>query len=302
MHPQETLEASYDQKGTCRMIIEPMNPVHLVTITLIPLLLYVGLFYWLRNYDDEKKRRILLYICYFNNVLYIVYKIVQFYLPSYDFDIWLNLPLHFCNINLILLPLALLLRNKYLLAYQFYFGVSLSLLALLAVDEAFRGQPILEFTALVYFYYHSFLMIAPILLVKFKFFTPSFKAVWQPTLILIGLTLMAHIVNMVFRNTGLASEANYFFTYGLHGDPLTDMYWRLIPYEFFFLLPSLLSFAPFIILTTLPFWLRERKERRREELRLLTQEHVGANETLDIPYKNGDGWTAHVMEKYDVLS
>jgi uncharacterized membrane protein YwaF len=263
--PQMGCQALLEKRKEHRMIIEPFNTAHLLTITIIPVLIYVVLYIALRGKDYETKRRVLLYICYFNIVLYFVYKVVQYFSPTYEFDFWLNLPLHICNINLFLLPLALLLRNKYLMAFQFYFTVSLSLLALVTVDAAFQGQPILEFTALVYFYYHSFLMVAPVLLVTLKMFRPSFKTVLPAAALMIALTFFAHLVNMALRTSGLAREANYFFTCGLHGDPLTDMYWSLIPYEFFFLIPSLLSFAPFIILTTLPFWWQDRKSAVKRE-------------------------------------
>jgi len=64
---------------------------------------------------------------------------------------------------------------------------------------------------------------------------------------------------MAFRATGIAPEANYFFTYGLKGDFFTELFWSILPYEFFFMLPSLLMFAPYIFFTTLPFHLASKQ-------------------------------------------
>ena len=241
------------------MIMEAFNLTHIITIVIMPAVIYLALNYSLKNRHDKTKRKILLIICCFNALLYLSYKIVQANNPEYNFDIFTNLPLHFCNINLILLPISILLKNKYLMAYQFYFETVLAALALVTIDPAFRAKPLFEFTCLVYFYYHSMLAVLPVLLVKFKFFTPSFKVIWQPVLILTGLTFVMHIVNMIFRATGIAPEANYFFTYGLRGDFFTELFWSILPYEFFFLLPSMLTFAPYIVLTTLPFHLADRK-------------------------------------------
>jgi uncharacterized membrane protein YwaF len=226
----------------------------------MPAVIYLVLYYILKKCGDKTKENILLAICCFNALLYLVYKIVQANDPDYNFDIFMNLPLHFCNINLILLPAAIFFKNKYLMAYQFYFGTILAALALVTIDPAFRGKPLFEFTCIVYFYYHSMLAVLPVLLVKFKFYTPSFKVVWQPTLILTALAFVIHIINMIFRVTGIANESNYFFTYGLRGDFFTELFWSILPYEFFFLLPSLLTFAPYIVLTTLPFYLKEKKK------------------------------------------
>ena len=77
---------------------------------------------------------------------------------------------------------------------------------------------------------------------------------------LAALTAVIHVVNIVFRATGIASESNYFFTYGLAGDFFTELLWRLVPYNFFFLLPALLLFAPYIFLVTLPFHIAAKRQ------------------------------------------
>ena len=241
------------------MTVEIFNTTHILTILLMPLLIYLTLSYALTNRSDITKRNVLLLICGFNAALYVVYKFAQANEAVDDFDIFLNLPLHFCNINLILLPLAIYLKNRNLMAYQFYFGTILASLALVMVYPGFRSRSIFEFTPFVYFYYHSMLATLPIVLIKLRLYTPSFKAVWQPVLILVGMTSFMHIINMILRATNIAAEANYFFTFGLRGDFFTELFWRIVPLEFFFLLPSLLLFAPFIILTTLPFHLSGKK-------------------------------------------
>jgi len=201
----------------------------------------------------------LLIICYSNALLYIIYKFAQAHEGGYTFDIFSNLPLHFCNLNLLLLPLALHTKNKTLMAYQLYFGVPLAALALVTVYPTFLSRPMWHFTPFVYFFYHSILVVVPIALVKFKFYTPSFKNTCQPTILLVALTATIHGVNVILRATGIAPTANYFFTYGLEGDFFTELLWRFIPYPFFFLLPALLLFAPYIVLLTLPFHLSKTK-------------------------------------------
>lgn len=243
------------------MLIEPFNLPHILTIIIMPAIIIVALELAFKMCGENRKRAILLLICCINAILYPVYKVAQAHDPGYDFRILMNLPLHFCNINLILLPLSILLKKKSLMAYQFYFGTVLAALALITVDPAFRSTSLFEFTRLFYFYYHSALAVIPVLLVKHKFYTPSFRVVWQPALMLVCLTFLMHMVNVVFRATGIASESNYFFTYGLRGDPFTELFWSILPYEFFFMLPSLILFAPYIFVTTMPFHLAEKRKR-----------------------------------------
>jgi uncharacterized membrane protein YwaF len=232
----------------------------------MPVFLFILISFLLGKQNSDIKRNVLLIICIFNILLYISYKIIQANNPEYNFNIFTNLPLHFCNINLILLPIAIFSKNKYLLAYQLYFGTPLALLALVTIDPSFRSKPFFEYTSIVYFYYHSMLAIIPFLLLKYKLFIPSYKNVLQPVLLLISITFIAHIVNIIFRVTRIAEEANYFFTYGLKGDFFTEFFWNILPYNFFFLLPSILLFLPYIILITLPFHLKSKKKINSQEI------------------------------------
>jgi uncharacterized membrane protein YwaF len=245
-------------KGFLFMIIEPFNLIHILSFTVLPAGLFCLLFLLLRNKTQDKQRRVLFIICCFNAALYAVYKFYQaFFYDGYDFIFAYNLPLHFCNLNLILLPLAIWLRNKVLMAYQIYFGTLLAFFALFTIDPAFRGEPFFEFTCLVYFYYHGMLAVMPLTLLAFKQCTPAFKTAWKPVALMVAVTFVMHIVNVTLRVTGLAEEANYFFTFGLRGDPFTEIFWRIVPFNFFFLIPALLVvFVPYICLITLPFHLK----------------------------------------------
>jgi len=104
----------------------------------------------------------------------------------------------------------------------------------------------------------------PFTLLVFGMFTPSLKDMWKPILLLIGITLVIHIINIVLRQAGIAAEANYFFTYGIKGDPFTEMYWRILPYSFFFLIPAFLSFIPYMLIITLPFFISEKVKSKKD--------------------------------------
>jgi len=160
------------------MIIEPLNLTHILAIIAMPAVIFSSIYLALCKSDGEAMRRVLLLICLFNALLYVSYKFVQAFESGQDFDIFTNLPLHFCNLNLLLIPLAIHKRSRVLFAYQLYFGVPLAGLALLTIYPAFISRPIWHFTPFVYFFYHSMLVALPLLLVKFKFYTPSFKVVW----------------------------------------------------------------------------------------------------------------------------
>lgn len=237
------------------MVLEQFNLIHILSFTILPICLFFTLFFILRKKKENTKKNVLFGICCFNIVLYFIYKVYQAFYDRYDFELVYNLPLHFCNINLILLPLAIITCNKVLTAYQVYFGTFLSFFALVAIDPSFRGEPFFEFSCLVYYYYHSMLAVIPFILLTFKMFKPSFKIIWQPAVMLIFLMVLAHLINIIFRMTGIGENSNYFFTYGFDGGSS--------PYYFFILIPvMILVFTPYIMLITLPYHIFSLKQKK----------------------------------------
>jgi hypothetical protein len=50
----------------------------------------------------------------------------------------------------------------------------------------------------------------------------------------------------------------------LPGDPVTDMLWGIIPYSFFYLLPTLaFIFAPYVFIIVMPYYLTARKKTKK---------------------------------------
>jgi uncharacterized membrane protein YwaF len=47
-----------------------------------------------------------------------------------------------------------------------------------------------------------------------------------------------HFINLAIYTGGLG-DANYFFTRKTPGNPLLDIFWKLMPVSFFYLLPAL---------------------------------------------------------------
>lgn len=145
------------------MTIEPLNLTHILVIIGMPIIIFFAIHFSLAPRGEKIKRTSLLLICGFNAALYVIYKIAQATDPDFNFNLLTNLPLHFCNINLLLIPLAFLTHkthgasdryathapgefrsvvSKTLMAYQVYFGVPLAGLALLTVYPAFISTSI----------------------------------------------------------------------------------------------------------------------------------------------------------------
>ena len=93
------------------MIIKPFNFVYFILLLIIAI--YVVLVSSLFKKRTQKQKDILmLSLGVFNILFFIVYKICLSK-DDYDFVIWDELPLQLCNINMFLIPLAVLFKNKY---------------------------------------------------------------------------------------------------------------------------------------------------------------------------------------------
>ena len=67
------------------------------------------------------------------------------------------------------------------------------------------------------------------------------------------LALAVFGINILLRTTGLHPKANYFYSVETEGNALLDIFYRLIPVPFLYLLPSILILMAYSGLVTLLF-------------------------------------------------
>ena len=92
------------------MIIKPFNLVHIVVL-LLAVALTITASLLLRKKEQKTKDYIMVGLSIFNIIFFIIYKI-WLSKDDYDFNIWKELPLQLCNINMFLIPLGIILKNK----------------------------------------------------------------------------------------------------------------------------------------------------------------------------------------------
>ena len=226
------------------------TPSHLMMLLVAPILFCI-FYFTLRNKTEKTKRIVLLCLAIVNALMYIAYKIVM----AFTFDVFIilkELPLHLCNLNLILIPLAILTNNKLLMSYLYYVGLLAAFAGIMFFDSVFLGKNVFSFVVLIYFIYHAILLIFPLLFVSLKLFTPSLNYVWKALLVLVALAAIMHLVNLLFIHTGWCVEANYFYTMGMPDNPVLGMLMKFIPILFLYYLPIAPVLYGFDVLITLP--------------------------------------------------
>ena len=98
--------------------ITPFRGLHLLLLLLAAAAALL-IFLLLRGKPEARRARFLIGVCLFNLALFTAYKLslsmdaayVRAYYPN-GFNIFNELPLHLCNINLFLIPIGLWKRNR----------------------------------------------------------------------------------------------------------------------------------------------------------------------------------------------
>ena len=106
--------------------ITPFRGLHLLLLLLTAAAVLL-IFLLLRGKPEARRSRLLIGVCLFNLALFTVYKLslsrdavyVGAYYPN-GFNLFNELPLHLCNINLFLIPLGVWKRNRSIMGFSFF--------------------------------------------------------------------------------------------------------------------------------------------------------------------------------------
>ena len=223
-------------------IIHPFNSVFFACFALFLLLLIIAALL-LRGKSDRIKKTVLVAACVVTFLGFFVYK----YFLSVDaefneataamggFNWWGELPLQLCNINMILIPVAVLTNRRSLMSFCFFVGPLGALMALVMPGAGFDGYSILLPRMLGYYGTHFMIIIEALALAVFG-------------------------VNALLRATGLHPKANYFFSMETEGNPVLELFYRFVPYPYLYELPSFLILIPYMLIITAGFALADRKK------------------------------------------
>ncbi len=125
--------------------ITPFRGLHLLLLLLTAAAVLL-IFLLLRGKPEARRSRFLIGMCLFNLALFTVYKLslsmdaayIRAYYPN-GFNIFNELPLHLCNINLFLIPLGVWKRNRSIMGFSFFVAPLGALMALLFPEPLFSG-------------------------------------------------------------------------------------------------------------------------------------------------------------------
>ena len=161
-------------------IMTPLNPLFCV-ISLCFLLLLTVASLAVRSKSDRTRRLVLVVASVVTLIGFFAYKYALSVDRDYDrimaamagFNWWGELPLHLCNINMILIPIAVMKDRRSLMSFCFFLGPLGALMALLMPGNGFEGYSILLPRMIGFYGTHFMVIIEGLALATFGLYRPN---------------------------------------------------------------------------------------------------------------------------------
>ena len=239
----------------------PFQTVHLITLAIAAALI-VG-FYFLLKFLPERARYIVLLILSLSGIVAIVYNLLAWGSPLE------YLPFHMCSITAILLPIAVLTKNRYVgnLLLVWCLG---SILALVFTD-AQADYTIPSATFFIYYVPHVFEFAVVIYLFVFKYIRMDYRCIPVTVGLTVGIYTIVHLINLALNAYcaahGIVDYAGNLltFNYMFSITPTTSiflLFWSIIPYEYWYMYVAVVILVVYLFILYAPQIIREQKARK----------------------------------------
>ena len=250
-------------------ILRPFNALFFGVFAAFLLLLAIASLL-LKGKSEKKRQAVLVTACVITLVGFFCYKYALSLDSEYNiirgdfggFNWWGELPLHLCNINMILIPIAVMRKYRPLLCFCFFLAPLGALMAVCMPGVGFDGYSIFLPRMLGYFGTHFMIIIEGLALVTFGLYRPKFRDLPRAILAAVILMVCLYVFNMILRITGVYPNANYFYSVETEGNPLLEIFYQWIPVPCLYLAPAIIILGGYMLLITTPFVLAERKQDR----------------------------------------
>ena len=220
--------------------------VHIATLILAVLML--ALLYLILKDRSRKVQTAVLFVLSFAGNAATVYNLVAWNAPLE------YLPLHLCALNGLLLPIAVITRNKKLCNLLLLW--SLGAFVALVANGTMANAEITGLPFLFYYFAHVTELGVPILLFKLDHVEKDPRCIGSTLGITWGAYTAVYAINklinalcamyQVTRADGSLVQVNYMYSMGPI-DPLSGALWKLLPYEYWYMLLAVPIIAVYLV-------------------------------------------------------
>ncbi len=199
------------------------TPAHIISLAAAALIL-TALYFILKN-KSPKVQIWVLFPLSCSGLAAIVFNLLRWGSPLN------NLPLHLCSLNALILPVAVLTRNKTISNLLLVWCLG----ALVALVANFEMQNTKLFGEAFCFYYfpHIFEFGIPVLLFKLGLAKKDARCIGSTIGITMLVYTLVHFCNR-YINQYTDTHVNYMFSIE-STNPLTALFYRIIPYEYWYM-------------------------------------------------------------------
>ena len=236
-------------------ILEPFNALFFAMLAVCAGILTVASLA-LRNKSEAVRSRVIIIASIVTMIGFFVYKGFLSTDREFDrltaelggFNWWGELPLQLCNVNMILIPIAVCWKNRALMSFCFFVGVLGAVMAVAMPGVGFSGCSLLLPRMLGFYGTHLAIIMEGLALVTFGLYRPSFRDLPMTVLLLILIALAACGISLLLRATGLNPNANYFFSVETEGNAVLELFHQWLPAPFLYLIPCIGILAAYMCL------------------------------------------------------
>ena len=227
------------------LIVKPFNPMFIALFILGFIILWV-LTKILKNANEGAKRAVYIIVCIISASSFFAYKyalsVDQEFNLAYSayggFNWWQELPLHLCNIHMLLMPIAVATKKRSLL------------MALAMPAIGFSGYSILTPRILGFYGTHIMVIVEAIALYTLGFYKPEYKDIPRAAGTMLILATIIFGINLVLKFLKLCPNPNYFFLMDPEGNPILELFKSYIPYPFLYAAPCILILLVYMLIVT----------------------------------------------------
>lgn len=250
-------------------ILEPFNLLFFLLMAAFILLLIISSLA-LKKSSEDTRRNVLCVACIITLIGYFIYKHALSLDKDYNvitanmggFTWWGELPFQLCNINMILIPIAIWRKSRPLLSFCFFVGPLGALMALLMPGNGFSGYSLLLPRMLGYHFTHFMIMIEGLAIGTFRLYRPVYKDI--PKTLLMGLLVLlgVTVINLLLRWTNLHPKSNYFFAMETEGNPLLELFYKWIPVPCLYVIPAFAIIAIYMLIVITGFVIADKLKKK----------------------------------------
>lgn len=232
-------------------IIKTLNKVYVSLLGII-IFAYIACFKLCKDLSLESKTRIVFIIWAVLFIIFILYKYCL--LNDEDYaktlealgrprtDIFAELPLNPCNVFLLLLPIGILTNSKAILAFCFYGGSFLPILATLSPCAGFSDNSILKFRVFGFYFIH--LAQAPLCMLVglLGIYHIELSGILYSLFCSVVLIVFSYFCNLLIRKNHLSESVNYCYSYDHENIAVLKFFYDLLPFRCIYLIPLSLCY------------------------------------------------------------